>query len=64
MRLLMVLAVPLALAACYPRYTRMEPADVPPATTHQTVTSTPSYSAGPTQETTHTPEVAPDHYHN
>ncbi len=65
MRSLLLLALPLGLAACYPRYTKMEPANVPPATTeHKTVTSAPSYTAGPTQETTHTPEIAPDRYHN
>jgi hypothetical protein len=43
----------------------MEPADHPPArSAHQTVTSTPSYSAGPAEERTETPDVAPDRYHN
>jgi hypothetical protein len=65
MRRLLLLVVPLTFAACYPRYTKMEPADVPPAQTeHRSEISAPSYTAGPTQESTHSPDVAPDHYHN
>ena len=65
MRRALLLVIPLAFAGCYPRYTKMEPAYVPPAQNEQrSEISAPSYTAGPTQESTHTPEIAPSHYHN
>ncbi len=64
-RLLLSAFVATIAGGCYPRYTRMEDARIPPATAeHKEVIAAPSYTAGPTQETTHVPDVAPNHYHN